>query len=102
MDNIDEEVDKYKSVKELANAFNEDPEKFKRTDEVCEDITETFISGITEDAIELFDEMKMQKNKIDKLYSEFLLYIGDDIKKLPLDDFVTLLKNFADSIEVNY
>jgi hypothetical protein len=88
-------------LKDLMKVYLDDPEAFTEyDDEDFSDKTEYFIQDTFEEAQGMLDEIETQIADIDKLYLDFLKYVGDDIKKLPLEDFLGIIKNFGASLEV--
>ena len=89
-------------IKELFKEYMGDEEGFKQFDDedYGYDKTDIFLSDITEESGAVLDQCKQQAKEIDIYYGEFLKYVGEDIKKLPLEEFLTIMQNFGASLEV--
>jgi hypothetical protein len=102
MDNIKENKKNFQDVKDLFKKYEDDKEAFKEfDDEEMSDKTEYFLMEISEEANELFSLFDDQITQIDGTFLEFCTYVGED-KKLTLEEFLNIIKKFADSLEVNY
>lgn len=63
------------------------------------DKTEYFIEETTENAQGKLDNCLHQNDQIEAFYSDFMKYIGDDPTKLPIDEFLSIMKKFGTTLE---
>lgn len=103
-------IDLYKEIKgffdplrELFKIYFENPDSFNDlNNNELEDQTGNFIQKLIEEAQELLDECKIQSEQIEEVYKNFMKFVGDDPKKISIEDFLSIINKFRIELEVCY
>jgi hypothetical protein len=94
-------------VKQLSKEYIEKNEEFIRLDvdeededEEEGDLTGLFIENLLSETQPKIEECQKLRDLIDQNYKELLKYLGEDLKKLDIEEFFKIMIGFKKSLEV--